>query len=134
MFAFAEVGEARKGSRMLPEDFQKPALTTGWTEILENIQFSLAETLGEATNRERALEKTASTKVRKSLFSKPSQECLKQFEERLVRFHASFQQAEQKAGEVDAYLNSGLEALNQWQTATESLRQRLANGDARFIK
>ncbi|HEV3204472.1 MAG TPA: hypothetical protein VGY77_08820 [Gemmataceae bacterium] len=119
---------------MLPENLRKPGQTTGWTEILENIQFSLAETLGEATNRERTLEKTASAKVRKSLFSKPGQECLKQFEERLVRFHASFQQAGQRAGEVETYLNSGLEALNQWQTATESLRQRLANGEARFIK
>jgi hypothetical protein len=116
------------------ETFGKTVLAAGWTEILDQMQVSLSATLATATKREQKLKKEASAKGKKSAFLKHGQDCRNRFDEHLARIHACLQQADQKAQEVELFLDSGLDGISQWQAKAESLRQRLANWEAQFIK
>ena len=110
------------------------SLPPGWTEIMDNIQLSLTETLGEATERERLWEEECSQHDPNQYQRVLGLKGLNKLDEQLLRFHGCCQRAEEKAAEVEAFLQKSMNAVQEWQAAAESLRQRLANWQARFIK
>ena len=109
---------------------RKSALPADWSDVLDNIERTLAQTLAEATDRERALHFGASFPDPAA----PTAPVQQGLDERLRGFAARLQQAEQEALALDADLQAAQEQIESWLRAAEGFRQKLAPGDAASLK
>jgi chromosome segregation ATPase len=94
-----------------------------WTQVFEQMQESLAQTLAAAPEPE-TLGEEASAHF-------PS--ALQDLDQQLARLQASLDEAERKAAETDAWLRSEAEALQRWLDALQVNQRKLAEWAGRAV-
>jgi multidrug resistance efflux pump len=97
---------------MKRNQIENQGLPADWPHVIDQVQDVLAQTEKTAGERERTLTREEPNPLReKNTVWQPT---LEHFEERLRRFHASLQKAEDHAEEADLALADGERALQNW--------------------
>jgi hypothetical protein len=112
---------------------RQSALPADWGDVLESIERALAQVLADATDRERALQFVTAV-PEPAAQTLPAEAGLAKLDERLRGFPVGLQQAEQEVAALDADLHAGQEQIQNWLTAAEGIRQKLARWDTPSIK
>jgi hypothetical protein len=103
------------------------SLSADWTQVLAHVETALAKAVDHLAEREQSLASSQRLQIHPSLdFSK--------FEERMARFSAFPQPAEQRLAQLDAELAQGEDALRKWLGRAETTRKSLAAWVGRAIR
>ena len=118
------MGFTDRKTHMQEDHRMQASLPAEWGKVLEDVQAALKHVAEAAAERERALalEKPQPVPDRESLWN----QCLARMEARMQGWRAVMQRAEKNVQEVDQELQAREEALKQWVSALQGLRQNLA--------
>jgi hypothetical protein len=107
----------------MPTQLSQPRTHGDWTQVFEQMQDTLAETLASTPETEAAPEPHAA--------DVPA--ALEQLDGQLARLQASLDEAERKAAETDAWLRAESESLERWLDALRINQRKLAEWAGRAV-